>query len=282
MRILFAVDEHSYSANALPLVARLGKNTWADITLLLTQIKGRLASSKSAGMKEKTVPGAHTVLEAYQHQLLEHFDPATSPYIPADPEDKKAIHIQKEIATCLREGNPAREILEQAKEEECDLIIIGCSSQKECTWKDGGKVPLWVANEAECSVLVIKEDKAINKVLCCLDHDNISQDSLEMVSQMVTLLNADLDIVVLTDSEDVQEKIDKKLAWLVSYYTARDIFPYIELVKLASLETFISQQARWGLMAMWMGKKSILQRVFPSNKVSRLLKANESSLLLLR
>jgi nucleotide-binding universal stress UspA family protein len=282
MRILFAVDEHSYSANALPLVARLGKNTWADITLLLTQIKGRLASSKSAGMKEKTVPGAHTVLEAYQHQLLEHFDPATSPYIPADPEDKKAIHIQKEIATCLRAGNPAREILEQAKEEECDLIIIGCSSQKECTWKDGGKVPLWVANEAECSVLVIKEDKAINKVLCCLDHDNISQDSLEMVSQMVTLLNADLDIVVLTDSEDVQEKIDKKLAWLVSYYTARDIFPYIELVKLASLETFISQQARWGLMAMWMGKKSILQRVFPSNKVSRLLKANESSLLLLR
>lgn len=282
MRILFAVDEHSYSANALPLVARLGKNTWADITLLLTQIKGSLASSKSKGRKEKTVPDANTVLEAYQHQLLEHFDPVTSPYIPADPEDKKAIHIQKEITTCLREGNPAREILEQAKEEECDLIIIGCSSQKECTWKDAGKVPLWVANEAECSVLVIKEDKTINKVLCCLDHDNISQDSLEMVSQMVTLLNADLDIVVLTESEDVQEKIDKKLAWLVSYYTARDIFPYIELVKLASLETFISQQARWGLMAMWMGKKSILQRVFPSNKVSRLLKANESSLLLLR
>lgn len=282
MRILFAVDEHSYSANALPLVARLGKNTWADITLLLTQIKGTLASSKSADMKGKTVPGGNTVLAGYHLQLLKHFDPVTSPYIEADPDDKKAIHIQKEIITCLRKGNPAREILEQAKKDECDLIIIGCSSQKQCSWRDGGKVPLWVANEAECSVLVIKEDKAINKVLCCLDHDSISQNSLEMVSQMVTLLNADLDIVVLTESEDVQEKIDKKLAWLVSYYSARDIFPFIELVKLASLETFISQQARWGLMAMWMGKKSILQRVFPSNKVSRLLKANESSLLLLR
>ena len=282
MRILFAVDEHSYSANALPLVARLGKNTLADITLLLTQIKGTLASSESADMKGKKVPGGNTVLANYHLQLLEHFDPATSPYIEADPDDKKAIHIQKEITTCLRKGNPAREILEQAKKDECDLIIIGCSSQKQCSWKDGGKVPLWVANEAECSVLVIKEDKAINKVLCCLDHDSISQDSLEMVSQMVTLLNADLDIVVLTESEDVQEKIDKKLAWLVSYYTARDIFPFIELVKLASLENFISQQARWGLMAMWMGKKSILERVFPSNKVSRLLKANESSLLLLR
>jgi nucleotide-binding universal stress UspA family protein len=282
MRILFAVDEHSYSANALPLVARLGENTWADITLLLTHIKGTLASSKSADMDEKTITGANTVLDTYHHQLLEHFDPATSPYIQSNPDDKKAVHIQKQITTRIRKGNPAREILEEAKEDECDLIVIGCSSRKECSWNGAGKVPLWVANEAACSVLVIKEDKAINKVLCCLDHDHITQDSLEMVSQMVTLLNADLDIVVLTDSEDIQEKIEKKLAWLINYYTVRDIFPYIELVKLSSLETFISQQARWGLMAMWMGKKSILERVFPSNKVSRLLKANESSLLLLR
>jgi nucleotide-binding universal stress UspA family protein len=282
MRILFAVDEHSYSTNALPLVARLGENTWADITLLLTHIKGTMASSKFAGMNKKTIPSANTVLDTYHHQLLEHFDPATSPYSQPNPDDKKAVHIKKQITTRLRKGNPAREILEEAKKDECDLIVIGCSSQKECSWKGAGKVPLWVANEAGCSVLVIKEDKAINKVLCCLDHDYITQDSLEMVSQMVTLLNADLDIVVLTDSEDVQEKIEKKLAWLINYYTIRDIFPYIELVKLSSLETFISQQARWGLMAMWMGKKSILERVFPNNKVSRLLKANESSLLLLR
>jgi len=99
---------------------------------------------------------------------------------------------------------------------------------------------------------------------------------------MVTLFKADLEIVVLTKNEDVQEKVEKKLSWLIEYYSARDIFPYIELVKLSSLEEFVSQQSRWGLMAMWMGKKSILESVFPSNKVSRLLKVNESSVLFLR
>ena len=34
MKILFAADENQYSAEALPQVARLGENTWADIILL--------------------------------------------------------------------------------------------------------------------------------------------------------------------------------------------------------------------------------------------------------
>ena len=34
MRILFAGDEHPYSAYALKEVVRLAMNTWADVTLL--------------------------------------------------------------------------------------------------------------------------------------------------------------------------------------------------------------------------------------------------------
>ena len=267
MRILFAADENPYSAKALSQVARLGENTWADITLL--------------GISNRS-KNADDMVKAYHKQLLGYFDSKTSPYLQPRPEANMRTGIHKQIITRIRKGNPAREILDEARKEDSDLIAIGCSTQEDYTWKDAGNVPLKVARDAACSVLVIKEDKKINKVLCCLDHDNISQESLEMVSQMVTLFHAGLDIVVLTESDDVQEKIENKLSWLINYYSARDIFPCIELVKLASLETFVSQQARWGLMAMWMGKKSILERVFPSNKVSRLLKANESSVLLLR
>ncbi len=275
MRILFAADEHPYSADALPQMARLGENTWADIILLgiSTQFNG-ISASSTASLDNK--------LEAYHKKLLSFFDPKKSPYRQSRSDGNIATTIHKEIITRVRRGNPAREIVEEAKKAECDLIVIGCSTEEDYVWKDGGNVPLKVARDAACSVLVVKEDQKINKVLCCLDHDNISQQSLEMVSQMITLFHADLDIVVLIDGENVQGKIEKKLSWLIDYYSTRDIFPYIELVKLASLETFISQQARWGLMAMWMGKKSILERVFPSNKVSRILKANESSVLLLR
>jgi nucleotide-binding universal stress UspA family protein len=284
MRILFAADEHPYSVDALPQMARLGENTWADIILLGISTQSNGISDPSGGTDTKgavTLP-LNNMLEAYRKKLLSFFDLKKSPYSQSRSDEDIKTGIHKQIITRVREGNPAREIVAEAKKAECDLIVIGCSAEDDYTWKDGGDVPLKVARDAVCSVLVVKEDKKINKVLCCLDHDNISQESLEMVSQMITLFHADLDIVVLIDGEDVQEKIEKKLSWLIDYYSARDIFPCIELVRLASLETFVSQQARWGLMAMWMGKKSILERVFPSNKVSRLLKANESSVLLLR
>jgi len=282
MRIFFAVDEHSYSANALPQVARLVKNTLADITLLLINSKKTSVSSGISSIKEYRTAPVNRMMETYHHQLLGCFNSIASSYLHPQSDGCAETGFHKQIFTRLRRGNPAGEILKEAKKDGSDLIVIGCSTQKDCAWKESGNVPLKVAREADCSVMVIKEDKKINKVLCCLDHDNISQESLEMISQMVTLFHADIDIVVLTENEDVQEKIEEKLSWLINYYSTRDIFPYIELVKLASLETFISQEARWGLMALWMGKKSILERIFPSNKVSRLLKANESSVLLLR
>ena len=283
MKILFAADENQYSAEALPQVARLGENTWADIILLGISTKpvGTPATSGAPAAKNDSKI-IHSKLEAYHKKFLDYFDPKTSPYSQSGSDGSKKTGIHKQISTLVKKGNPSREILEEAKKAECDLIVLGCSTQKDYIWEDAGDVPLKVAKDASCSVLVIKEDKKINKVLCCLDHDNISQESLEMVSQMVTLFHADLDIVVLIDGEDVRQKIEKKLSWLIDYYSARKIFPCIELVKLKSLETFVSQQARWGLMAMWMGEKSILERVFPSSKVSRLLKANESSVLLLR
>lgn len=284
MRILFAADEHPYSACALPQVAHLGENTWADITLL-----GIAAPSKHTSVSEDASDAAQSrrafmlsVLEDYHQKLLACFEPTASPYLQAGADDGEKSGICKQIMTRVRTGHPASEILDEANQNGSDLVVLGCSSIDGCAWAETGRVPLKVARDAACSVLVIKEDKKIKKVLCCLDHDNISQQSLEMISQMVILFHSDLDIVVLTDGEDVQQKIETKLAWLINYYSARNIFPCIELVKLASLETFVSQQTRWGLMALWMGKKSILERVFPSSKVSRLLKANDSSVLLLR
>ncbi len=282
MRILFAADEHSYSANALPQVALLGKNTWADITLLLINSKDSPVPSDTSGISCSKTSPVNRMMETYHQQLLGFLDPITSPYLQAQSDGSAKTGFRKQIFTRLRRGSPAREILEEAKKDGSDLIVIGCSTQKNCTWKESGNVPLKVAKDADCSVMVIKEEKKINKVLCCLDHDNISQKSLEMISQMITLFQADLDIVVLTKNETIQEKIEEKLFWLINYYSTKNIFPYIELVKLASLETFISQEARWGLIAMWMGKKSILERVFPTNKLSRLLKANQSSVLFLR
>jgi len=70
MRIFFAVDEHSYSANALPQVARLVKNTLADITLLLINSKKTSVSSGISSIKEYRTAPVNRMMETYHHQLL--------------------------------------------------------------------------------------------------------------------------------------------------------------------------------------------------------------------
>ncbi len=177
MRILFAADEHPYSADALPLMARLGENTWADIILLgiSNQSNGTSASPGGSRAKDTATVPFDNKLEAYHKKLLSHFDPKTSPYRQSRSDADIKTTIRKQIITRIRGGSPAREIVEEAKKTECDLIVIGCSTEEDYTWKDGGDVPLKVARDAGCSVLIVKEDKKINKVLCCLDHDNISQ-----------------------------------------------------------------------------------------------------------
>lgn len=265
MRILFAADEQHYSLTAMPQVERLGENTWADITIL--------------GIEGKST--IKTTVASFRDNFLDYFDPRNVPYSPGHLENNLQEEICKQIKTRVRRGNPAREILEEARQMGSDLIVMGCSEEKG-DWLGAGDIPLKVARGAECSVLIIKAEKKINRILCCLDHTNITQAPLEMINQMVTLFNADLEIVALTDGKKMERKLEMTLSALLKYYVARRIYPAIERVNLSHLEQFVSQRARWSLMALWMGKKSILETVFPKHKVSRLLRGNDSSVLLLR
>ncbi|MFH1156043.1 MAG: universal stress protein [Pseudomonadota bacterium] len=272
MRILFAADEHPYSAGALPQVARLGKNTFADITIL------GVSTSSQPGSAPDPLQG---VLEAYRDQILASFDPETSPYGDSSGGSQEN-NVRKRLVTRVAVGNPSTAILDAAKDDGSDLIVIGCSAQDGYAWEGAGNVPLKVARDADCSVLVIKENREINRVICCLDHDKISQYTLEMVNQVVTLFHADLDLVVLTETEKVPKQIEQMLFWFINYYTARTIFPRVELVKPSSFETFAARRAASGLLAMWMGPNTILGRLFPSNKIPKFLKTNESSVILLK
>ena len=131
-------------------------------------------------------------------------------------------------------------------------------------------------------MLVVKKEEKVRRIVCCLDHDRISQQSLEMINQMVTLHGARLTIVGLTEGEGLRMNLEKKLDNILKYYLARNIEPWIELVEISSLDSFIAREARWGLMALWMGKKSILEKALPRGKVNKLIKGSESSVMILR
>jgi nucleotide-binding universal stress UspA family protein len=297
MRILVAVDQNPYSAHAVRQVAGLAMNTWADITLLGLQPKKWTGANPSASIpgRRKIDPSFSKVMHAYRDTFLSHFEGEASPYtqlkyeyelLQTEPNLWQEFFVgrssRKDFNVSIRQGNPAKEILAEARQDGSDLIVLGCERDPACFREQWGNVPQKVAASAACSVWVIKKEKDIKKILCCLDHDRVSQESLEMISQMVTLYGAELEIVGLTQGDSLAKNVELKLDAILKYYTAQKIRPWIELVKISSLESFITQEGRWGLLALWMGEKSILQKAFSRKTVDRLIKAGESSVLILR
>lgn len=293
MRILVAVDQHPYSAHVVKNVAKLAGNTWADVTLLGVGPKAT-DIGRSSNRAEIKHPLAEK-LKKYRRNFLDHFGKGESPY------EKRSCNYEfvevtrgvweelyicrgdrKDIKIVLRSGNPVKEILSQSQYDGSDLIAMGCYKKGDCQWEGATNLPQKVANNATCSVLVVKQEKLIRKIVCCLDQENISQGSIEMINQMVTLFQTELEIVGLTDGSALKPSVAKNLDAILKYYNARQIKAWIKLVEVPSLASFIAQEASRSMMALWMGEHSLLSKMFPKGKVNKLVQGSESSVLLLR
>ncbi|MBU4278117.1 MAG: universal stress protein [Proteobacteria bacterium] len=277
MRILVALDQDMRSAHTLSQVTQLLVNTWANVTLL--GIVPR--KSDDGGVPMDFVD----TMNQYHKAVLQGFAAEDLPYAPAD-DDYEIAEIRpgiyekignthggiKELTVRIRVGNPTQTILEEAQDCGSDLIVLhgDMDSQQK------------IATKADCSVLIVKKERDTGRILCFLDDDLLSQRSLEMITQMAVLFNAEIEIAGLTDKQSVEEKIEKKLDWLIHYFNGKGIQPWIQLVALSYLEPFILEQDHWSLVTMWMGETSIFKRLFSVNKVAKLLESRKSSVLLLR
>ncbi|MCB2190623.1 MAG: universal stress protein [Deltaproteobacteria bacterium] len=277
MRILVALDQDPRSAHTLSQVTRLLVNTWANVTLL------GIVPNKSGegGITEDFVETMHQ----YHRAVLRGFDGGDMPYAPAG-DDYEVAEIRpgifekisdsdggiKELTVRIRVGDPAQAILEEAQDCGSDLIVLHgeMDSQQK------------IATKADCSVLIVKEERDTGRILCFLDDDLLSQKSLELITQMAVLFKAEIEIAGLTDKPNMEAKIESKLDWLTHYFNRKGIQPWVQLVALSSLEQFVLKEDHWSLVTMWMGESSIFKRLFSVNKVAKLLESRKSSVLLLR
>jgi len=287
MRILFAGDEHPYSAFALQELMRLAMNTWADVTLLGVQ-----AAGVSPG---PAAPALNLALNRYRETFLNSWEGEDSPYALTNWQyewHQAGENLWEERLVCksgkkdfrvrLRRGNPAAAILNEAREEGSDLIILGCARGGECLWAGAPGVPQKVAADAECSVLLVKEDQPISRILACLDQTYISQESLEILNQMVTMHQAELEVIGVNPEGGLKKEVYTRLIEVGDYYQDRGVKINTRITEIAALPSLIKTEGPQGLLALWMGKKSILSRFFPREWVGRLVAGGQTSVLVMR
>lgn len=93
---------------------------------------------------------------------------------------------------------------------------------------------------------------------------------------------ADLELVGLTKGGGVNSKAYASLMQVGDYYNERGIKAKMQLVEVSDFENFITAEARGDLFALWMGKKSLLDRFFSRDWVERFASSCHSSVLVLR
>lgn len=294
MKILVAVDTTPQSAFVVQEVARLAGSTWADVTMLGIEPETPQDQPTLAGavLPDELHPLVRA-LRSHRENFMAHFKAEESPY-QETAFSQELVQIQKglweDLRVCrgalkrlvsrIRPGNPARAILTEARESPCDLIVVGTMAAHA-----GGGISRSVKKvirETDASVLMVSETKQPRRIVACLDHDQVSQSSLEMINQMVTLYQADIEIIGLTGSDGLTEEVDRKMSQILKYYTASGITALVRLVAQSSLMSFAAQAAQEDLVALWMGRQSLLHRLIPPKGVDRLLDAAATSLLILR
>ncbi len=286
MKILFAADEQPYSAYALTEVTRLALNTWADVTIM--GVAGAGAPPDSG----QPLPQA---LHRYREVFLQGAEEGGSPYSLSNyryewvarpggrwEEMLVARGTKKDLQVVLRAGAEAQEILAEARAEESDLIVLGCTQGKQCVWGAGSPVPQQVVNDADCSVLLVKEQQPITRILACLDQSYISQDSLEIINQMATLHGAQLELIGLSSEGGLKKDVYRRLIEIGDYYEDRQIKVSTRLTEIAEFENTVAQELKQDLLALWMGKKSLLDRFFPRDWAGRFVGKCPTSVLVMR
>ncbi|MCL4503198.1 MAG: universal stress protein [Deltaproteobacteria bacterium] len=290
MKILFAADEQPYSAYALREVTRLALNTWADVTIV-----GVIASGVPDPDAESDQP-LLAALQRYREDFLEGaVSEGLAPYALGNyryewvplrggrwEEMLVARGAKKDLKVMLRNGAAAQEILTEARDEESDLIVLGCAKGEQCLWGDRSTTPQRVVNDADCSVLLVKEEQPITKIVACLDQSYISQDSLEMINQVATIHGAQLELIGLSGGGGLKKDVYRRLIEIGDYYEDRQIQVATRLTEVAEFENTVARELPQDLLALWMGKKSLLDRFFPRDWVGRFVGKCPSSVLVMR
>ena len=129
--------------------------------------------------------------------------------------------------------------------------------------------------------LLVKEDQPITRILAGLDQGYISQESLEMINQMVTIHGAELEFIGLSQQGGMNKEVYTRLSRSATT-SDREVKVSTRLTDIAEFEDFLGKEVGQDLLALWMGKKSLLRRFFPRDWVGRIVSKCQTSVLIMR
>ena len=292
MKILLAVDDSLYSRYAAQEAARLAFNAWADVTIL-----GLCGPDSWAGQTGGCPPGqgpTTQVMAGYQEMFFGHGPREENPYIPNRQslewvemgpgvwEELTVIRgARKNLKLRLRQGGSSQVLAEDAADD-YDILVLGCGPNGQSLAGAGEGALQKLLEGARASTLLIKQDQAIAKIICCLDDSEVPQRSLEMINLLATIHGASLELLGVTREGWLKVDVDSKLSGLSRYFGTNQDKVRTGFKEHSQLAPFVAQEARPDLLVLWRGRQSVLSSLFPRKWLGEMVAKSQSSMLVLR
>jgi hypothetical protein len=99
---------------------------------------------------------------------------------------------------------------------------------------------------------------------------------------MATIHQAAVELIGLSQSGDIKKDVYRRLIEIGDYYEDRQIKVSTQLTDVADFESFVSHELQQDLLALWMGRKSLLDRFYPRDWVGRFVSKCQTSVLVMR
>ncbi len=275
MNILVVTDSRFFDQRLAREIARLAANSWANITLLGTITDAK--AHKIDELQQNLVNYQQAILDLFpvgsnaidKPKKISRWQKTGDRFVLTSPDS-----IPKRLELVLIQGDLIREIYLFSNRHPLDLLVLGGDINND-------SLLVAAATEAADAVLVVKGIKAPKQIVCCLNHEHVTPNSLKLISRLVTLYNTRLKIVGFSNGHEERTLIESKLVELLHYFNTRKLTPWLEMVDASIMPRFILQESEENLVAIWVKKNSHFNCRLPQDTLVLLINDFPSSVLLL-
>ena len=260
MKILIACDGSACADDALDDLPRAGLPREADALIIHVEeqwlsvpsdyetVKEVFVSTNSVAAKPmRIMEQAQTEIGDESRMSLERASQRLGAHFP-----------EWKTETVSLKGSPAREIIRLAKEWNADLIVIGSHGHTESKRFTLGSVSQKIANEAACSVRIVRgqgwKNGSPSRLLIGLDGSAGASAAVEEVAGRMWIMGSEVRLVVACD------KTERNSKWLGGYIeNIRKILERAELVVTELIEEgnpkqiIVALAEEWGADCIFLG-----------------------------
>lgn len=295
-KILVPIAYFAACRRALELAGRLAKIFQADLTVLhVHQPRLRGSPIGIGAMREKLAEwgletGPFKLLRQAEDGLIElgvvkldeQINPVQKHALKALTKGLYEVHLlgphEENIRFRLREGDPVREILKEAKEGDHDLIITGTRDYKGFKKFLVGSIAEEVAFHAPCSILVAKNLQPYQGILVGTDGSPPAREAVRQAGELAKALGTRLKVMAV--AEDGREEAEANFEEALEILAPFNLRPEPLLRVGDPLEELVEAAGQDQIIVIGRSERSRMRRFFTSSLPLRLLERAEAPVLI--